>query len=155
MGVSSNVYTVTAVPTLDTNAYAANDRVGSIMTFTPNIGITAPEFTIQSIALIDGAKQSIEADVLFFNASPTVASADNAAIDISDAEMAAKFVGSTTIYASDYKALANNSAATVRNVGLSLKTTASNSFYAVLVTRGAPTYAVDSLKFVVTVVADF
>jgi hypothetical protein len=155
MGVSSNVYTLEATPTLDTNAYAANDRVGSVMTFTPAIGITSPQFTIQSIALIDEAKQSLELDLLLFAASPTIASADNAAIDITDAQMKANFVGSVTIYASDYKALANSSCATVRNVGLTLKPDASNSFYGVLVTRGAPTYAATSLTLLVTVIADF
>jgi hypothetical protein len=154
MGVSSNVFTIQVTPTLDTNAYAANDRVGSIMTFTPFIGVERPQFTIQSIVVIDEAKQSIEADLLLFAASPTVASADNAAIDITDAQMKANFVGSVTIYAADYKALANSSCATVRNIGLTLQPDASNSFYGVLVTRGAPTYAAASLTFIVTVIAD-
>ncbi|NDC96075.1 hypothetical protein EB077_12275 [bacterium] len=80
---------------------------------------------------------------------PTVASADNSPIDISDAEMIAKCIGSITIDA-PYIALAANSVVTESNLGLLLKqksTAADGNLYAVCIIRGIATYAASSLVF--------
>lgn len=94
--------TITVQPTLDTSAYASGDRLGSIHTITnafrefhrpfgqttpgvPTIALGGNNI-LAEITIIDQAKQSAAIDILFFDKSPTVASADNAAIDISDAE---------------------------------------------------------------------
>lgn len=145
---------VSAVPTLDTSAYASGDRMGTVMTLTGVFDVPSGAAELTSVTIIDQAGQSAALDILFFTASPTVASADNAAIDISDAEMLAKCVGSVTFAASDYKATASNSVGTLKNIGLVLQgarnsaTTISDSqnLYALLVSRGSPTYAASSLK---------
>lgn len=158
---------IDVVPTLDTNAYASGDRLGSIQTISSAfrkiqrttldpITPTSSDFqgqagkvVLQSIVVIDQAKQSQPIDILFFSSSPTVASADNAAIDISDAEMDAKCIGVVSFDAT-YVALAANSIAAKTNLGLVLKqstSAANNHIYAVCVIRGAATFAASSLRF--------
>lgn len=160
--------TIAVTPTLDTNAYATGDRLGSIHTLTnafrlvyrshdgssANISAGTPiarngRIILAEITVIDQAKQSAAMDILFFSASPTVASADNAAIDITDAEMIAKCLGGVSIGTS-YIALANNSITTERNINLHLKQDATSTvqdLYALPIVRGAATYAASSLKF--------
>lgn len=164
---------ISVVPTLDTNAYASGDRLGSIHTITGafrkirrSYDAASPVETgyqpyhgkvyLHSVVIIDSAKQSQPIDILFFNALPTVASADNAAIDISDAEMEAKYIGGISVD-EDYISLAANSAVTKRNIGLLVKQSTSavdNNIYAVPVIRGAGTYAASSLKFLYAFMQD-
>ena len=157
---------INVTPTLDTSAYASGDRLGSIHTISGafrNIDRSFDPVTstdsvnkkkqghviLQSITVIDQAKQSQPMTIMFFNSSPTVASADNAAIDISDAEMIAKCIGVVSFDAT-YLALAANSVATKTNIGLLLEQSASatdQNIYAVVVIGGAATYTASSLLF--------
>lgn len=139
---------ITVTPTLDTSAYASGDYMakGSIAgALEKNSGIAK----LVSLQVLDEAKQKVAFDILFFDADPTVASAVNAAIDISDAEMA-KYLGFVAVAAGDYLTdLAGSSIATKSNIQLMLEgseSSPSTSLYYVLVTRGAPTYAASSLK---------
>lgn len=160
--------TISVTPTLDTNAYASGDRLGSIQTITGAFRQTyrpfdQPQQTLNStsiiqvggkvilseVTIIDQAKQSAAIDILFFNALPTVASADNAPIDITDAEMIAKCVGGVSISTS-YIALANNSMVSQPNINIQMKqsaTAANYNLYAVCIIRASATYAADSLVF--------
>jgi len=157
---------ISVTPSLDTNAYVSGDRLGSIHTITgafrrmnrsydnnPAIAKDAPnqcaKVILQSLSIIDQAKQSQPIDVLFFDALPVVASADNVAIDISDAEMADKCVGVLSVD-NAYCALAANSVVTETNIGLLLKqksTAADGNLYAVCVIRGGATFGASSLVF--------
>lgn len=157
---------ISVTPDLDTSAYASGDRLGSIQTipgvfrrigraFDHNAILSkdAPnqcgKVILQSIYIIDQALQSQPIDILFFDELPTVASADNAPIDVSDAEMIAKSIGSISI-TEPYIALAANSNVTKPNIGLLLKqksTAADGNLYAVCVIRGNGTYQASSLVF--------
>lgn len=121
-------------------AYTANDQVGGLMTLTGAAPGKGSGTSLSSIVIVDNASQSAAIDLYFFDASPTVASVDNGAADVSDAEMADKCIGHVVVAASDYKALAGNSTACVRNIDLSLKPNASQDLYCIAVTRGTPTY---------------
>ena len=148
--VSGYSFAVEATPTLDTNAYAAGDHMGTLMTVDPSFsGIKDGDaYVLQSITIVDKAKQDAAINVFFFDESPTLTSSDNAALDISDAEMADKCVGFVSIAAGDYADLNVNSVATVRNLGLNVKpidADASGPFYAILQSQGAPTYAASDL----------
>lgn len=95
MANSESLFTVTATPTVGTGvAYTSGDTCGTVMTLS-NVGaFPGDEVYLENMVVI--SKVVITTPIfigLFFNALPTVASADNAAIDISDAEMAAKFQG--------------------------------------------------------------
>lgn len=157
---------IAVTPTLDTNAYISGDRLGSIQTITgafrqvyrpfdqPNQAVNGQlpvggKIILQSITIIDSAKQSQPIDIMFFNELPTVASADNAPIDISDAQLSGKCIGVVSVDNS-YVALAGNSLVTEPAIGLLLKQSPSatnQNIYAVCVIRGGATYAADSLKF--------
>ncbi len=137
---------VSGTPVLDTSAYGTGDRMGSIVTLSavhPDMG---GRIKISSLQVIDLAKQNAQFDILLFDASPTVASADNAAIDIADAEII-KLVGVIPVLTADYTtAYAANSQATKSNINLIVKTSStSNDLYMLLVSRGAPTYAASDL----------
>lgn len=146
---------VEVTPTLDTNAYQTADHLGSLMTFQFTKVVTGSKVFIQSLTVTDAASQRAEIDFLFFNALPTIASSDNAAFNVSDAELAAKGAGVVTVYSADYRAFNANSIASVQNVGLIVPLAASSdSLYVSMIVRGAPTYAVDSLKIKLGVTAD-
>jgi hypothetical protein len=136
---------------LDTAAYASGDRLGSIVTLTNVTKNTGGISRLVGLTVLDKEVQSQAFDILFFNASPTVASADNAAIDITDAEMA-KCVGRVTVGTANYVATASNSVATVNDINCYLKAVAGqSSLYALLVCRsGTPTYAAGSLVLSLT-----
>lgn len=139
---------VEVTPTISTSAYTAADQIGGIQTLS-NAVLSDPEArggVLQTIVIVDKAKQKSAIDIFFFKELPTVASSDNAAADITDAEMASKCIGVISVVAGDYADLANNSTASVENVGLVLRSTpnadlaTANSVYAVAVSRGTPTY---------------
>jgi hypothetical protein len=150
MAIDGKSKVVSATPTLDTNVYASGDRVGSVMTFSNAMDDSSGTGVVVSVVILDKAAQSSVLSLLLFNDLPTVASADNAAIDISDTEME-KCVGVIPIAAADYVATASNTVATIRNVNLLLNSAKSSSslegknLYGVLRSGGSPTYAASSL----------
>ena len=101
---------------------------------------------LYSLTVIDKAKQNVELDLFFFDQLPTIASSDNAAFDLTDANMALSCVGVVNVPSSAYKNSSSNSCASVLNVGLAIKcgstdVTKAGDLYVVAVTRGTPTYA--------------
>lgn len=146
----SNVITV--VPTLDTSAYAAGDRLGTIHSISDAFRATSRSFSgarsiLQSIVIVDLASQNANFDILFFDQLPTVASADNTALNIADAEMA-KCIGAVSC-AESYITTTANSVMTVRNIGLMLQRFDNlvNNLWAVVKIQSTATYAASSLTF--------
>lgn len=137
---------ITVTPTLDTNAYAAGDHLGSLMTLTEALGINR-HGKLRSLTILDKAKQKSDLVVHLFQSSPTLTSLDNAALDISDAQMATHYIGSVSISASAYIDLANCSVVTYGNLELILESlvTDRGTLYAILESQGAPTYAASDL----------
>ena len=133
-----------ATPTLDTNIYASGDHMGTLMTL-QGVGEAGAGCRLDKVVIVDAAKQSAAFKILLFNAAPTITSVDNAAADISDAEMAAKCIGVVSVVAGDYTALNVNSVAdttynkVIKSPGATL--------YALCVSAGTPTYAAASLTF--------
>jgi len=147
VGTSATVVEVT--PTLDTNAYASGDRLGSIMTLTDAARLLGGTATLLDVSVVDQAKQCVAVDILFFDESPTVASADNAAIDIADAQMIDKFLGRVSIATTDWTNLAGNCEASPAQSAKIMKAiSTSKNLYALAVVRsGTPTFAAGSLVF--------
>ena len=77
---------VEVIPTLDTLAYASADRCGSIMEFTGLLGPGKAGRVVIS-TIVDRDFQSSAQTLMLFSELPTIASADNAALSIADAEM--------------------------------------------------------------------
>lgn len=144
--VSGYSFAVEVTPTIDTNAYAAADHLGDLMTIDPSFsGIkNGDAYVLQSITIIDQAKQDAAINIFFFDASPTITSSDNAALDIGDDEMVDKCLGVVSIVAGDYADLSANSVATKTNIGLNLRPLDNDTdgiVYALLQSQGTPTYA--------------
>lgn len=150
MAIEGKSKIASVTPTLDTSAYASGDRVGTVMEFTNAMDDASGTGTVVSLVILDKAAQGSALTLLLFNDSPTVASADNAALDISDAEMA-KCIGAIPIATGDYVTTASNSIATVRGINLLIGSTKSatnltgKSIFGLLKSGGSPTYAASSL----------
>lgn len=85
---------VQTVTTSTSPAYGAGDQVGSAFEIPIASKNTDGYVLVSGIFLInkDGTTGKVM-NFLFFNAEPTVASTDNAPIDISDAEILSKYIG--------------------------------------------------------------
>lgn len=142
---------VSVVPTVDTNIYAIGDQVGPAVEIPNAVDDSGGTGTIRTVTVIDAAKQKSALDLLLFNSAPTIASSDNAALDISDSEMVAKCIGRLKVVAGDYTDLANNSVGLIRSLGHLVKAAnGSRSLWVVVQSRGIPLYtaATDlTLKF--------
>lgn len=142
MGVIRRVVSVTPVMAAGPAAYAANDQVGAVNTITNAAPSTGGTVEIESLILIDKAKQALALDVFFFDVSPTLVSADNAEFEMTDANLAAAYKGHIKIVAGDYATTKNASVANPKIQGLFLKSLpATKNLYCVVITRGAPTYS--------------
>jgi hypothetical protein len=137
----------TATPTISSGvAYTAADQLGGLQTLSDAARYSGDRkgSLLLDIIIVDKDKQNSAMDILFFSDSPTVASSDNAAADVSFAEMSSKFIGRVSIESTDWKSIANCSEATARNVGLHLRPGTVNDpatkLYALAVARGTPTY---------------
>lgn len=155
MGKHFGAHTLVSVtPTISTSIYASGDQVGGIQTLAGvfrNIENGFAGAMLKSIVITDADNQKKAMDILFFDALPTVASSDNAAIDITAAQLASACIGGVSIAATDYITVkaATNAIAEV-NLEKTMKSavTGASSIYAVIIIRDTPTYAATtSLKF--------
>ena len=133
---------VSVAPVVDTAIYAAGDQLGGLLTITDGVSSPGGSAILKSVTVVDKDKEKAVIDVLFFSANPTLVSVDNAALDISDANMATYCLGKVSIAAADYTDLNASSVATVRVDDLVLTAAAgSTSIYAVMkVLSGTPTF---------------
>ena len=162
MEVDGKAILVESTPTIDTGAYASGDQLGSLMTLEHALDGSSQTGVLMSVTIVDGDSQNAPIDVLFFNSQPSIVSTDNASLDISDNDMATKFLGAVSFGASDYKGLANNSYATLRTVGLFIQSSIKRAdnvtgakIFAILQSRGAPTYTgADKLTLKVGILQD-
>lgn len=162
MEVKVTSKSITIQPVLDiSGAHAAGDQMSIAITI-PEIALSSGGvFKIDTICVVDQAKNSQPFDILFFDAAPTIASALNAALDISDAEMVAKCIGRARLLAADFSTLANSSVATV-NPGIKLKAAnasvalANRDIFCVLQAQGTNTYtSASDLRIRLDVTQDF
>lgn len=129
--------TALQTPTITAGAYSIGDALGGKISFLVGSSSSGYESAVvQSITLIDLAKQSADIDLVLFGADFT-ATADGDAFDPSDADLA-NCIGHISITADDYSLFNDNAVATLRGVGLVFQ---SGSLYGQLVLRSAPTYA--------------
>ena len=143
-------YSVT--PTVGaSSAYASGDFVGEVMEIKTGAADTMPA-TLKTMTIIDDAAQGSALNVIFFSQEPTIASADNAALNLTDANMA-YYIGHVAVAAGNYVASASNAAACVKDINLHGLTSSdeNGTIYAVIESAGTPTYAAtDDLKFTFT-----
>jgi hypothetical protein len=144
-GVDLQVVNVT--PTLDTSAYASGRRAGSIQEITNAVRVSGGTGILQSLSIVDKAKQGAALRIYFFNALPTIASADNAPYDISDTE-AEKQIHYIDIASGDWaQDSQSNYFVSKDKIGKCMKAVGSANLYAIIVAKGSATYAANSLYF--------
>lgn len=137
---------LTMTPTVDTSIYASGDQLGSLVELSNAMDDSSGTGTIVSVSVHDKASQSATLQVLFFNDKPVVTSSDNAALNISDAEMASKFLGLVSVTNSNYVALSASSLVTAANQQILINSVKSadnpngTSIWAILRSGGTPTY---------------
>ncbi len=130
-------------PVLSLIAYTAGDQMGGVNTLANMFDTSGDTAAIQSVSVVDKSKQKSAIDILFFNDVPIVTSVDNAPLDISDSEMAAKFVGKVSLLAANYSDLLNNSIANINNIGILCQSKGGTitALYCILQCQGTPTYS--------------
>lgn len=131
---------LSATPTVTAGAYSANDAVGGLLTFTDAamLGGGGNGAVLDSVTIIDRAKQSIQLDLVLFDRTFT-ATTDNDAFDPTDADLA-NAIGAVKIV--DWFAFNDNSMGVKTGIGLPIELAdAGSSLFGQLVTRGTPTYA--------------
>lgn len=144
-GKSKNVL---VTPVIQAAAYASGDQLGELFSLNDALDDSSGTGGILSLVVLDKAKQKAAIDVLLFSEKPTLVSSDNGALDISDAEMAQKFIGKISISTTDYADLANCSIACLTQVALLVNSVkdANNGnpdgkiVWGILQSRGTPTY---------------
>lgn len=129
---------VSVSPTVGLVAYASGDLIGGKLTIT---GLSLGEEwggLIQSVSILDKAKQDANIDVVIFGHNPTGTTfTDNAAFDVADADLS-KIIA--VISLSSYADFSTNSLAQKTGLAIPFMTDTGNVLYAALVSRGAPTY---------------
>lgn len=137
---------VKVVPTLSLTAYSVGDQMGGVLTLTNALDESSDTGTVLSVQVVDKAKQKPSFDILFFNSLPSVVSVDNAALDVTDAEMDDKYIGRVSVLSTDFKDILASSDATVLGVGLLVQglrqphAPATKNLYALIQCQGTPTY---------------
>ena len=133
---------ITATPTIATSGYVAGGLVGTLMTFTGAALATGRAGQILQAVLTTRTPTAINAlELWLFATSPTIASADSAAFDLTDANLEAAIpLGVITFTGSDYCASSSNAVCTglPETLGAPLPsyvTTATANIFGVLVAR--------------------
>lgn len=133
---------VTIRPVIVPAAYGAADQIGAPL---PLSGALPEQKAtlLESIVIVDTAAQNTGYVVTFFNRVPTVTSADNAIIEITDANARDQIIGNAIISATDiinYGTGNTCSCITARNIGLVLQRDTGAEIYALLRPTSTPTY---------------
>jgi hypothetical protein len=136
--------TVSVTPVITAaGIYAAGDALGGLLTFADAADSDYGSGVIEAFVVIDKDQEMDGLELHLFNQTFT-ATADNAAFDPSDADMA-NWIGFIEVVAGDYADFADNSAAILRNQNLPFNLVADGtSLFGQLVTRATPTYTATS-----------
>lgn len=127
--------------TTSAGAYADHDQIGTgVQTITDVFDGNSKKAEIKSVSLHDPALTTGVALTLhFFRTAPTNATADNAQLNIADAELAAKWIGKVEIPAANYQSVVTGQVATVNDIGLIVDST-TKDLYVLVESAGTPTY---------------
>lgn len=134
--------------TTDTAAYASGDVIADTQAIALGARVNDGKVILESVALIDKAKQAAAITVYFFSASTSYGT-ENSAPSMSAANMAANYLGHLDVATSDWKDAGNASVCIKKggDCGLTLRpATGTTTIYAAIRNgTGTPTYAADSL----------
>lgn len=131
--------TVEVTPTLSLSPdYSAGDQMGASNELSSATLDQGGYAILKSISVLDKESQSQSIDVFLFSKDPGMSTVDNEAASLTDANAVSNgFLGVVNIPAANYKALGENSIASVNDIGLLLKAApSSTSVFCILVARG-------------------
>lgn len=124
-------------PVITAAAYADGDQIGTYTKLEGILPESSGTIDLRTLVVIDNDKQKADLQLLFFNALPVLASADNAAVSFTDAVADASFIGRVSIATSDYVDTASNSQATKTLSNTLLTGLGSDDLWVVIVCKAA------------------
>jgi hypothetical protein len=157
---SVNQIDIQVTPTIDTAVYASGDRLGSVMTFSNAALASGRSGTIVGALLFDDANSVFDIRLHLFKVSPTLANADNGALEFTDANLATAIPIGVIEFDTDNQHTYVNSRIVQGTwlggpVALPYVTSGSSSIFGVLEARGAyDAAATDDLVVTLTVIRD-
>ena len=145
---------LSATPTLDTSAYAANDSMDTtVLSFTSATVGSGGSGHILRMTVVDASDQGVDMKVHFFEASVTPA-AENDEHSLSDAD-AANYIGTISTSDGTWQDHTLNQTCTVTPAPpLPYKVDDGTTLFGVLVSEGAGTYAANAVTIKLHVVKD-
>lgn len=151
--IVTHTKTVSVVPVVDTNIYAANDNVGGKLTFSDIVRAQVYSGEVRSVTVTDLGGDSANLNLILFKSDPTATTfTNNAAMDIADADLD-KII--CVIPLTTHYVFADNGASTAVYVGCAFELSNSQTLYGALVATGTPTLdAADALTVKLTVRQD-
>ncbi len=136
--VTGGGISISVTPAISAGAiYVAKEAVGGEMTFANAVRVAGGSGIINSVTIADNDGENAGLELWLFSATVAEA-ADNAPMDFTDAELLT-CVGVIPISSADYFAIADNSVACLRGVGLQFKC-AATSLFGQLKCTATPTY---------------
>lgn len=115
---------IAITPTITAGAYATGDQIGPKATALANASLERGSAVIlESLLAISGADIAPDLDFLFWSRDPSagISSADNDAFAVTDAELAASFLGKVSIVAADWLDTGGNRVANKDSIGKLLR----------------------------------
>lgn len=142
---------VSAVPTLDTEAYADGDVLtNACVSFDNLVGADALSGVIHRMVVADAAAQNAPIELWLFPTNVAASNGSNQVFSMTS-NIAATTIG--VIGTGTYVSMGSNSVAVASNIELPV-VLPSTTLYGLPVTRAAATYAVASLKITLDVTRD-
>lgn len=155
--ISGKESEVEVTPVMTAGAYTTDLSIGGLLTFANVFGVKQSGI-LHGVVIRDKAKQSSALDLVFFNALPVQTNyADGVSPNPSGVGDFQKVQGHVNILAANYLAFSAQSEATVAGIGLPLRnvTKDDRNLYALLITRGTPTYAsISDITLVLKILQD-
>lgn len=144
--VSGFLSVVSVTPTITAGTYNATTKnsVGGKQTLAGAVPYSGVAAVLQSVTVIDKANQKAPLTILLFDSDPTGGTyTDNGQVNLSTD--VAKVIRKVNVTAGDYETIDNSgtdyAVADLAPIAKLVKPASGTSFYAVLVTTGAPVYA--------------
>lgn len=128
--------------------YTANDQVGTLRTIADALsGSENAQAILHSLTLVNSGTTTPAMDILIFGQSVTPTSSDQDAVSVTDAIMAASFLGAITVETTDWKTTAANAFATKTGLSLAVRNLAGGtSLFALFVDRTGVALGADGIK---------
>jgi len=137
---------IVVTPVIAAAAFSAKDFVGGKLTLAGAVRVAEGKGKVTGLKLVDAAKQNADLLVFIFGADLAGTYSDNAAESITTADWL-KWIGTIKILSADYEVMAN---ASVVDMGfeMPIKAAAGTTLYALIVTKGTPTYTENCLQLI-------